>query len=288
MKNKKKKNEIFAYRVSIICRLFFLALVFLPIYADSVSADNQGNLIKTNKSDIEIRFLNKYKLTHIVIQGDDAGAVGLFRMNGDLTPKNYVPLKGVDQSSRSRHLADKFLETEAPLFGVKNPANDFKEKASVIDRHGNTHISYYRFVNGLRLDQMEVVVHIDQAGKVFSVNGNIIPIIPATEEFIKSKNQKDLLTINDATAVIIDDLKKSDIDKDAVNFKKMEKIAISTEPYVVWSGDVVLTKGIGRWFYIIDAHTGEIMEKSTGIKSHLHFKTDPVILKNAIVQCCLN
>ena len=255
----------------------------MPVYAGSVSADNQSNLL--NKSNnIDTRLLKKYKLTHIDIQDSDVGAVGLFRINGALTPTDYVPLKEKDRLLRSKNLSDKFIATEASLFGVKNAVNDFKEKSNVIDRHGNSHISYYRFVNGLRLDKMEIVVHIDQTGKVFSVNGNIVPISPSTEELIKAKNQKGLLKRKQVVAVILEDLKNSKIEKDAVKIKKLEKLAISTEPYVVWKGDVVLTKGRGRWFYLIDAHTGNIIDKRSGVRNNDHSAADPVILNNSIVQ----
>ena len=274
---------IFNYSVSIICRLLFLALVFMPVYVGSVSAENQRNLLNKNNN-IEKRLLNKYKSTHIDIQDSDVGAVGLFRINGDLTPTDYVPLKEKDHLLRSKNLSDKFIATEASLFGVKNAANDFKEKSNVIDRHGNSHIAYYRFVNGLRLDKMEIVVHIDQAGKVFSVNGNIVPIPPMTEELIKAKNQKGLLKRKQVVAVILEDLMNVKIEKDAVKIKKLEKLAISTEPYVVWKGDVVLTKGRGRWFYIIDAHTGSIIDKMSAVRTAIHSESNSVLLDNSIVQ----
>ncbi len=46
----------------------------------------------------------------------------------------------------------------------------------------------------------------------------------------------------------------------------IEKIASATDPYIVWDIDVILNKVLERWLYTVDAKTGEIISKKSGIQ----------------------
>jgi len=102
------------------------------------------------------------------------------------------------------------------------------------------------------------MITITPQGKIWRVSGEAVPIPPEVFEAVKKKT----ITKDEALAVVSQEMQSNGIDPGNMRILSIRKIATLNHPYVVWVADVNLKEGSGRWTYIIDAFTGEIILKA--------------------------
>ena len=158
----------------ILIILFGIALFCFPFISSATNGaiiENQGS--DNTSSDIQ-RLHTMYKIESIQLNYGPYGPVGLFHITGDITPRAAMNNMGVVESD-PRSIARSFLIEQARLFSISNVDEDIKEQKLTTDRHGRTHILYHRYINGLKMEGVEILIHIGSDKKIFAVNGKLIP-----------------------------------------------------------------------------------------------------------------
>ena len=125
-----------------------------------------------------------------------------------------------------------------------------------------TMVRYRRYINNLELKDMYIWIDIGPNGNIDWVSAELVPVSPELYEAVAKKT----LAKDRILKIVEQNLKSAGIDPKAVRLLDIEKVAISSSPYVIWKVDVNLTKGVGRWKYKINAFTGEILEKRYAIQ----------------------
>jgi hypothetical protein len=252
--NLKICNLAFSVRIYRIIQVFIVSGAFFLFpcmsAADSDSIKNSKGIENADSIKQELR--SRYEIDKILLKQGPDGPVGPFRIQGDITPPGVV-------ESDPRSIARSFLIEEASLFGISNIDEDIRESSILTDPRGQTHIIYHRYVNDLKLDGMEIGVHLRNDDTIFLVNGSLVPV---TSSLINTINEEEGLSKEEIAKVIKDDLGLDGIYPETVDVKKLKKIAVASGPYVAWEAGVVLKKGsTGSWTYTIDAFTGKVIEK---------------------------
>jgi len=182
------------------------------------------------------------------------GLSGTVSLSGDIVPKkiNEIDLtKENDRHMRARAIAKAFMDDEPDLLGINNPDEIQESNISTTKGFGGnyTHVYYRRYINGVELENADMRITIGPTENITSVHARLKPASPEVYEATKKKT----LTEEDIRAIIELDLKENQIDLKGhpITFKKM---AILSEPYVVWKAE-------SRWLYTMDAFTGNIISK---------------------------
>ena len=133
-----------------------------------------------------------------------------------------------------------------------------------IDQRGNIHLRYDHYIDGLRLEGTETVVHIRADGQIYAITADIAPISP---RLVQTVNRP---TVSDPQVRLIvkRDLQAAGVDPRAVTHLELEKFAIAVPPYVLWKAGVA---GRGGGFlvscdYTMDAFSGQILEKMSAVR----------------------
>lgn len=216
--------------------------------------------------DLKLDLQQRYRLDLVHLQGASGDALaGLFTLAGELTPEISILEKAGEIDPRE--VAHSFFDQEADLFALNPDQDDLRLSRIFSDKNEAIHLVYHRWLGELPLDGMEIRVHVDAAGKIYSVDGNSVPLTFAEQEAIASRLAESHLDKEDVATLLLQDLQAQGIPKEILTFKMVERLALPTFPYVIWRADVVAAPGNGRWFYRIDALTGEILERVNALKS---------------------
>jgi bacillolysin/thermolysin len=90
-------------------------------------------------------------------------------IGGTLTAKGYA-------SSADKSLdAKRFIAENEELFGIKDPENELSVVSDFTDKLSMTHIKYQQQINGIKIFDGQLVVHIKSDGSIESVNGRYYP-----------------------------------------------------------------------------------------------------------------
>ncbi len=159
----------------------------------------------------------------------------------------------MNSGGQSRAIAKAFLEEEATIIGITN-FNEIGEIKLYTNEEKITFLLYGRFINGIELDGMHILIAIGADQTIRSVNATLVPVGPEVYE----ATAKETLSKEQARRIAGQDIKsfprkgsKPDLSK--IEFKKY---AIADAPYVIWDA-----RAAGR-HYRIDAFSGEILRKT--------------------------
>ncbi|MDM1407528.1 M4 family metallopeptidase [Myroides sp. DF42-4-2] len=130
-------------------------------------------------STLYVAFASFLLVGNSAVAAVDTGAITALEVNATQLP-TYKPLNDygsfvMRMDKKSFVTEQEFLAKANTLFGF-NDTNTFQLIDSYVDRFGKTHNSYQHFVGQYRVDGQMFIVHTDKAGRVTSVNGNIINI----------------------------------------------------------------------------------------------------------------
>lgn len=111
-------------------------------------------------------------------------------IGGGLTESGYA--LSADKSSDGV----RFLSENKELFGLNQPEKELKTASSFNDKLGATHIKYQQQINGIKIYQGQLIVHISKNGSIESVNGryyptpsvNLVPAIDKSSAILSAKN----------------------------------------------------------------------------------------------------
>ncbi len=147
------------------------ALLALPLAACAVEGSDES--LKENTGDVDTLASSDVKAALSVIPGAQVlgtheDGVVPFLVRGDFGSAGQ-PLQGLSARDASASVSDA-LQRIAPIFRLQ--AADLLVKSARVDELGHTHIRYAQTKNGLPVVGGELVVHVDQNGRVYAANGS--------------------------------------------------------------------------------------------------------------------
>jgi len=170
-------------------------------------------------------------------------------MIGGLTPKGYL-MRGKSYEQT----VYEFLLQNKTLFRLNSPSTELLLIKTKNDSEGNIHLLFNRTYKGLKVWNSQLAVHFDKEARITSINGRYhpsfdIPIDPS---------------ISQAQAIQIC---VRNLESDTVKQSQVELIIYpnQNELKLGWKVDVS-TISFPKALFIIDAHSGEILFKDTGIR----------------------
>lgn len=228
-----------------------LASILPPVAAEPVDPEAVRRLVDASAGNAEVGF---HRAT---------GAARFIR----LAPGS-LPLAGNSPVERSSD----FFEHYGDLFGMIDPVSELSAPTVRADRYGFTHLSYRQLHEGVPVFAGTVRTHFDSAGRITAVNGTFVPEI--------SVDPRPALEAAEAAETAV-----RYISRESEN-RVLEGTAHATRLVVFRSGllqrvegrdhlvfEVEVTNGADlREFVYVDAHTGKIVERITGIHEALDRK----------------
>lgn len=193
--------------------------------------------------------------TPMVVRGTDLGAPSAARRQG-----RAMAAAGGDQAEDTSALA--VLDNLALLFGIQDAAAEFKVKKETVDGKGFRHVRVSQWHNGLRVVGGSLIVHFNNAGVAYEVNGKYIPDIEVTDrakitEAEAVRLAKASLAARDVTAG------DTEAPPEQVVFaKNMESRRAYELALVRRAGDQI----ISRWRVWVDALDGAVLLAYNDIK----------------------
>lgn len=140
------------------------------------------------------------------------------------------------------------LEEYKELLKIRRPSEEFKEKSVLRDALGLKHIKYQQVYQGLPVWGKELVVHVDQDGDVYQIDGKIEPTTT-------------LATAPQLTAPrVLDKMKDSLGEQAQINAAELV-IYVDGRGTKILAYHVEACIGFERWQFFIDATTGNVLEK---------------------------
>jgi Zn-dependent metalloprotease len=211
------------------------------------------------RSRIETSIRARYRnVETVTVEFGPAGPTGLFFIAGDLRPSEEREKRSGyrAQAQKPDSAAPLFIREEMDFLGVTRPDEELRERRRLQDEDGKVHIFFGKYIAGLRVDGMDVRVHMNPDGSVFCFQGSLVSMSPAVKADIAAAARSAQVAEERVRTAIADD-----IGAGADFVMRAEKVATAAPPYVVWKASVSLRSGAGNWLYILDALTGTILSK---------------------------
>jgi len=229
--------------------LFVTVLTTLPLLAQAP---------QDTPAHWEQRLRADYRIDEIRLPPDLDGP---FFLIGDLTPGAGAVLRPGRDRGIFRSIAAAFLRDNRELLDVRDPTVDLQETGIAIDHQQRAHVSYQRSIEGLPLEDSEVIVHIGPDGSIVAVNGRLSPVTPALERAVANTISLGLVSEAAAHESVLWDLGVSRREPVTVRFLHSELVATRKPPYVLWKIEAVIDPEGERWRYALDATDGEPVSK---------------------------
>jgi trimeric autotransporter adhesin len=249
--------------------VLLLSLVLAAAIPASASAGPAGGLKKIDPA--LVQKLKDSARGSVKISVDDATSFASFikaGRNGDLLPS----VKGQPQGK-----AKGFLRQFGGLLGVAD-AGDLVQTAATTDGFGGTHITYQQRYRGVPVFGAVLKAHLDKAGNLTAVNGNLVPDISLSTDARLSAREATARAI----ATVKEDPPVASTDKTA---KKGGKLRAESARLLVYrtglvrgvSGtnelvyQVVVTNGKNiRDAVFVHAMTGKVINRYSMVDNALH------------------
>ncbi|MBT9491899.1 MAG: M4 family metallopeptidase [Paucibacter sp.] len=158
----------------------------------------------------------------------------------------------------------KFLNDYAGLFGISNAATELSAARVDADRLGGTHLTYKQVYQGLPVFGAELKSHFDAAGNLTVVNGTFIPGINVSASPTRTAEQASKIAIALVSADIGRAVKLSASQPKLMIFREGLAKGVEGTNHLAWAVEVGNRADV-REFVYIDAHTGKLIDKITGI-----------------------
>ncbi|HSH05436.1 MAG TPA: zinc-dependent metalloprotease family protein [Anaerolineae bacterium] len=178
-----------------------------------------------------------------------------------------VPVEVAGASMTAK--AEAFLTTYGALFGITDASNQLALIKQEVDQYGHTHITYGQWYRGVPVWSALVRVHLDEKGGVTAANGVFVPDV-------KLSTTTPVWTVMDLTDLALATALDTRIDPLLTH-----DVAVLNSQLIVFRTNLVEGKAgtnhlayemeIGnrgdiREFVYIDAITGKVLDKYTGIQ----------------------
>ncbi len=165
------------------------------------------------------------------------------------------------------HAALEFIHENRKLFRLDNPLDELSVAAINTDRFGKQHIRFRQQYQGVPMWNQEIVAHVAPTGVVYAINGRYVPTprgLPAVDSVITAPEAIDVARGELGSRSRISDLSPKSmalLQYDGPKAGQCIWVHPDTDkPHLVWH--VVIRPNLrDRWYYFVDAHTGEILQR---------------------------
>ncbi|HEX8651270.1 MAG TPA: M4 family metallopeptidase [Pyrinomonadaceae bacterium] len=214
----------------------------------------------------------------------ETGGAAKITTNPATGAARFARMSSGSEASFSRGMtgtpADKsitFLRNYGSAFGVTNPSTQLKISNQSSDLTGGQHLSYNQFYQGVPVFAGVLKTHFDAKGELRVVNGNFIPNISVNP--VPSRDASSLASVAidnvkadiDANAEVLARSAEGLLVKDSALYIYRTNLArgIPGENHLVWKYEVTNGNDV-REFVYVDAHSGKVVDRITGIYDALN------------------
>ena len=245
--------------------VLLISLLVFSLQAGAQISSTPSGLTAT-ESELKEYFQNKYRgqISEVRVSNYDGVTYPVatrVNITGLLTPPGVAGL-GTDKLKNAWAIADAFVTEEGALLGrtalselrIAPPHPLYSDR---VDERGYFGFTYHHYLNGIKLDPVEIGTGISPDGQITGIGFYIVPISPEllaavqmphlSEKAIRRLIKKDLIAYGENW-------------KQVTGLRRKEKLAIPIPPYLIWKVEVIGEKTT-PWEYTINAFTGAIMEK---------------------------
>lgn len=203
-----------------------------------------------------------------------SGVATFMRLPADLE------LAAVNRNAEPAAIAQTFLGQYGSVFGIRDANAELVLNDTGVDRLGMNHLTYVQRYQGIPVFAGELKVHIDPNGSVRVVNGDFVPNI--------NVDVNPTRTVVDAAAIAVEAVlaprgfqpENISTDVGMVNSKLyifhtglLRRVA--GQAHLVYEIEVANSTRSIREFVYVDAHTGKIVERISGIHEHGRAQNPP-------------
>ena len=142
------------------------------------------------------------------------------------------------------------------FYKMNNPAEELRFGKTEVDQIGMSHLRVQQQYDGLTVIGGDMTVHFTNDGTLKTINGTYTPI--------KELNTKPDITSSLAISRAQDDL-LVDFGEGTPGDAELVVFPWEKETYLCWRFFIYSDVPMGRWEYLIDAHTGDIVFKANRI-----------------------
>ena len=167
-----------------------------------------------------------------------------------------------DAAKQSKSL--QFLSDYAALFGISNAATELAAARIDKDRYGGTHLTQQQLYQGLPVFGAELKSHFDAANNLAVVNGTFIPGITLNPTPKRSAEQASSIAM---AMVKADHARASNLtttQPTLMIFREGLARGIEGANHLAWAVEVGNRADV-REFVFVDAHSGKVIDRITGI-----------------------
>lgn len=163
-----------------------------------------------------------------------------------------------------------FLRDYSALFGIDNPEAQLQLQRSRTDRLGETHLVWRQFHRGIPVFAGQLRTHFSAGDELKAVSGTLVPGITVDTVPTRTAEAAISLAIGDVGAARPDRAATlRALAPSLVVFREGLVRGVPGESHLAWQ--VEITNGLDvRQFVYVDAHTGKIIDRLSGIHHELH------------------
>jgi hypothetical protein len=185
------------------------------------------------------------------LQETPDGPLGNLHLSGRMRPA--VSEGGDTPKDRARSIARAFLDQEALLFDITDPAEIGKPAIEMKD-DGTAIVDFSRTIGGLPLMDWSIRIQVAADETIARVTANLTPASTALYDAVKRRT----ISNDEVRRIVARDLGRPG--RGAPKIYQPGLLATWRPPYLVWSAGGSV--GAAPWAYSIDAFTGKILTRS--------------------------
>lgn len=149
-----------------------------------------------------------------------------------------------------------FFNENKSLYRMTAPSDELHVNKIDIDNLGMSHVRFKQYYRNIPVLGNEMIVHFTNSGTLQTINGAYTPI--------KNLNTKPNITSDIAIKLGQDDL-EIDFGEGKPGPAELVIFPWQKENYLCWRYFLYSDSPMGRWEYLVDAHTGDILFKANRI-----------------------
>jgi len=178
--------------------------------------------------------------------------VSMYRENERGIPEfvrgNLLPLKVAPGNEFQSAIT--FFEQNKGAFKMAAPAQELQLRRIDIDRMGMKHVRIDQYYNGLRVIGGEYIAHYTADGRLQAVNGNYEPYIKLETDPLYTAGNAQEIAYNDLVTFFGEAQPQT---------PELVIFPWEGEYYLAWRMYLLSDSPPGRWEYLVDAQTGDII-----------------------------
>jgi thermolysin len=198
----------------------------------------------SDKSDTYKKLVNEAESEPEITWDEETGVPTFIR---GAFPVSENALQGMTVDAEEQ--AYTFFNQYGGLFQMKNPVTELSLMRDSVEKDGGTHMRFQQMYQNVPVWGGQMLVH-SRNGQLTAVNGHYQPEI----------NVNPIPAITAAEAEIV---ARTELGDHEASLEQEVELVIDTyyvEPTLTWLVKLKSKNPLGRWFYFVNAHTGEVTD----------------------------